>query len=229
MPYVLHLDDRLLVIDKPSGLSLATPRSNPDGAVTRLLDLLDVEQRAALGPAPRLVHRLDVGTSGVVVLTRTPASHRQLIGLFQSRRVEKVYWALAWGRPKPSSGTLDVALGPDRKDRRKMRVDPAGSPARTHYRVLGVGGSVSWLELRPETGRTHQIRVHLAAIGHPIVGDDLYGGPRHHGIRAPELRRALSPEWTLLHARALAFEDQRFEAPLPAPFTRALKAAGITE
>jgi 23S rRNA-/tRNA-specific pseudouridylate synthase len=118
-----------------------------------------------------------------------------------------------------------------------MRADADGRPARTVYRVLAVAGrshpTVSLVELRPETGRTHQIRVHLADAGHPIVGDDLYGGPRHHGVREAKLRRLLDPGHTLLHARSLALPSppleapERIEAPLPPRFARALDALGL--
>lgn len=241
---LLHLDENLLVIDKPPGLSLQTPRSEPGAAVGRLIDALEPESRVrlrqeqVLESAILLVHRLDVGTSGLVLLARGEASHRVLSLALAERRVAKTYWALAWGRPRPREGVFEQTLGPDREDRRRMRVvspEAGGRAARSRYRILGTaaGVAVSWVELTPETGRTHQLRVHLAAAGHPIVGDDLYGGPRHRGVRDARLRRALDVPHTLLHARALDLPDSMFGQALgfvaepPPAFRQALSVLGL--
>ena len=152
---------------------------------------------------------------------------------FGARRVEKRYLALVWGRPRPGAGEWDLPLAPDPRDRRRMRVDGAvGRAALTAYRVRRAGQGVALVELTPRTGRTHQLRVHLAHHGHPIVGDDLYGGPRHRGVRDPALRRALAPPHLLLHAWSLRVpspplpESLAVEAPLPPPFAAALIALG---
>ncbi|MBP1602659.1 MAG: RluA family pseudouridine synthase, partial [Acidobacteria bacterium] len=113
-----------------------------------------------------LVHRLDVGTSGLVMLARDQETHRLLSRELSERRVEKTYLALVWGHPRPRLGRYDWPLAPDRRDRRKMRVDPGGSPAATRYRTVADASHVSLVELSPETGRTHQLRVHLARAGH---------------------------------------------------------------
>lgn len=230
-----------VAIAKPSGLSLATPRRNADDAVSRLLAALCDAERTRIHPAGsaalQLVHRLDVGTSGIVLLARTAAAHAQLSARLAERKLHKRYLALVWGRPRPGEGRYDQPLGPDRRDRRRMRTDPAGSPSTTEYAIVGVGkgASVSLVMLTPLTGRTHQIRVHLAAAGHPIVGDDLYGGPRHRGVRDPGLRRHLAPEWTYLHAWSLRFAlgddeaETTLTAPLPAPFAAALAALAIDQ
>ncbi|MGH9441328.1 MAG: RluA family pseudouridine synthase, partial [Thermoanaerobaculia bacterium] len=179
-----------------------------------------------------LVHRLDVGTSGVVLLAKDPEAHRELSRLFQDRLVEKTYRALVWGRPRPAEGSIEAALTVDRSDRRKMAVSDGGKPARTDYRTLERGRSIAHVELSPRTGRTHQIRVHLASRGHPIVGDDLYGGPRWRGVREPALRRALRDvPRLLLHALGLAFRDpfsgemRRIESEEPALFHDILAAS----
>ncbi len=240
--HLVHLGDRFAVFDKPAGLSLATPRSAPAAAVERLVRALPAREREQVtGRELHLVHRLDEPTSGLVLVAFDADQHRELVAAFSERRVVKVYLALVWGRPRPPRGTYAQPLGPDRADRRRMKVDAAGRSAATDYRVLAVGDHVSLLALWPRTGRTHQLRVHLAAAGHPIVGDDLYGGPRHHGIRAEKLRQALDPGRALLHAWRLelpapkrsrrdagTLEPTRFEAPPPADFRSTLEASGIT-
>jgi|CXWL01.1.fsa_nt_gi 23S rRNA pseudouridine1911/1915/1917 synthase len=231
---LLHLDDAVAAVAKPAGLSLATPQRDPGAAVARLLGALSAADRTRLtGSEPHLVHRLDVGTSGVVLLARTADAHRGLVAAFGERRVAKTYLALVWGHPRPREGRFDAALGPDHEDRRRMRVDAAGRHAATRYRVVAVAPHVALVELAPETGRTHQIRVHLAHAGHPVVGDDLYGGPRHHGIRDVELRDALAPPHTFLHAWRLTLPAPPLAtalaivAPLPNAFVAALVALGL--
>ena len=229
-----HLDERLVVFDKPSGLSLATPRREPEAAVERLRAGLEASDRERVSGPLWLVHRLDVGTSGLVAVARDDSMHRDLVRAFSERRVEKTYLALVFGRPRPREGSFDSPLGPDRDDRRKMRVDPEGRPARTGYRILAVAPHVTLVECRPETGRTHQIRVHLAAAGHPIVGDDFYGGPRHRGVRDRALREALDPGHTLLHAARLTLpapplaEPLTLSAAVPFAFAEALRLAGLS-
>ena len=233
---VLHSDELLVAIDKPSGLSLATPRSAPEGAIQRLLEAIGEEGcvRAGLDPLrpPLLVHRLDVGTSGVVVLARDAIAHRALAGEIAAGRATKVYLALVWGRPKPRAGAFEQPLGPDRADRRRMMVDAAGRAALTRYLNVAVTAgklpSLTLVRLEPKTGRTHQIRVHLAHAGHPIVGDDLYGGPRHRGVADAALRALLAPRWTLLHAASLSILGRELTAPLPAPFAAALRALSLS-
>lgn len=233
---MLYSDERLVALDKPPGVSLATRRAEPGAAVARLLAALPDAERdahALAADALWLVHRLDVGTSGVVLLARDEDAHRELVRALGARRVAKTYLALVWGRPHPAEGSWTFPLGPDRSDRRRMRVDPAGRAAATAYRVAGRGPGVSLVRLEPATGRTHQIRVHLAHAGHPVVGDDLYGGPRHRGVRDPALRRLLDPGHTLLHAwrvhlpATAAGPELIVTAPLPADFAAALAALGI--
>ena len=234
---VAHADEWLLVINKPAGVSLATRRDEPMAAARRLFDALPPAEQEALAATRDtllLVHRLDVGTSGLVVLARDPAVHRQLVEAFAMRRVRKTYVALVWGRPLPRSGCWTWPLGPDRSDRRRMRVDPEGRTALSEYLVVGGPRFASLVMLRPATGRTHQLRVHLAHAGHPIIGDDLYGGPRHRGVRDATVRRALQPGHPLLHAWRLTIPGLADRAPLaleaapPAEFLRAMTALGLS-
>jgi 23S rRNA pseudouridine1911/1915/1917 synthase len=233
---IIYADERIVAIDKPAGVSLATRRSEPTAAVARLLAEVPAEDCLALGLAAAdllLVHRLDVGTSGIVLLARDAETHRALSGAFAGRRVTKHYLALVWGAPRPRVGRLASPLGPDRRDRRRMRVALDGRPAATFYRVVARAPHAALLLLEPKTGRTHQVRVHLAHAGHPIVGDDLYGGPRHRGVHDPKLRTVLTPTHTFLHAWRLHLPTTRataeivLTAPLPGDFREALAALGI--
>jgi 23S rRNA pseudouridine1911/1915/1917 synthase len=217
---------RFLAVDKPAGVSMATSsregRSGED-AVRRLLESCG----EPFDPGLRLVHRLDLGTSGVVLLARGAEPHRELTAALQDRRARKTYRALVWGRPLPPEGIYEDPLGRDPKDGRRMRVRPDGKRAATRYRVLSKLPQVSDLELSPETGRTHQIRVHLSSHGHPVVGDDLYGGAtRWRGVRDPERRRALSDvRRPLLHAARVEIAELGIDvsAPLPADYRTLLE------
>jgi RluA family pseudouridine synthase len=233
---VICSNDHLLVVDKPAGVSLATRRAEPGAAVLRLCAALPEHALRATGADPAsllLVHRLDVGTSGIVVLARDAQAHRELVTAFATRLVAKTYVAVVWGRPAAREGRWTWPLGPDRRDRRRMRVEPEGRPSATAYRVVGGPRFACLVVLRPETGRTHQLRVHLAHAGHPIVGDDLYGGPRDRGVRDGAVRRALQPPHTLLHAWRLELPAIGGAPPLalvaapPQTFARALEALSI--
>lgn len=227
---LVHLGDRFAVVAKPAGLSLATPRATPEAAAERLLAALPADEREQLaGRELHLVHRLDVPTSGLVVVALDAGQHAELVRAFAERRVGKVYLALVWGCPRPRAGSFVEPLGPDVADRRRMRVDAAGSAARTDFQVISAPPHVALVALWPRTGRTHQLRVHLAHAGHPIVGDDLYGGPRERGVRDAAVRRALTPGRALLHAWRLELPDlapSRFEAPLPWDLRTAITATG---
>lgn len=228
---VVHLGDRFAVINKPPGLSLATPRAAPHEAARRLVASLPEDERAVLaGRDLHLVHRLDEPTSGLVVVALDADEHRRLTAAFAGRRVTKVYLALVWGHPRPKVARIDQPMGPDRADRRRMKVDAEGRTAITDRQVVAVAPHVALVALWPRTGRTHQLRVHLAAAGHPIVGDDLYGGPRHRAVRDAKVCSALDPGRALLHAWRLDLpevEPSRFEAPLPGDFRAALAAVGL--
>lgn len=198
----LHIDEHLVVVDKPAGL-LAVPgrgEAGRDNLATRV---------QALWPDALVVHRLDMATSGLVVFGRGAAAQRTLSIAFAERRVDKRYVAIVGGTVQADEGKVELPLACDWPNRPKQQVDFArGKPSLTHWRVLSRYGARTRLELRPVTGRSHQLRVHLAAIGHAIVGDALYAGEP-----APRL---------LLHARALEFAHPADGRPLafdcPAPF-----------
>jgi 23S rRNA pseudouridine1911/1915/1917 synthase len=221
----LFKNAQVVALDKPPGVSMATSTREEKSAPAVVARLL-----AACGEEPNptllLVHRLDVGTSGVVLLATTDEAHRTLSRAFQSGGARKTYRALAWGHPVPGRGTYEDPLGRDPQDGRRMKVRSDGKPSFTRYRTLRRFASLAELELSPETGRTHQIRVHLSAHGHPIVGDDLYGGAtRWHGVRESSRRRALSAvARPLLHAERIAIPALGIDvsAPLPEDYRRVL-------
>lgn len=198
---LLHVDESLLVVNKPAGL-LSVPGRGADKQ-----DCLSARLQRHWHAA-RVVHRLDEATSGLMVFALDAQSQRTLGHAFEQRRVSKGYVAVVAGCVVDDTGSIDLPIGADWADRPRRRVDPSsGRPALTRWRVLTRSGSTTRLALEPLTGRTHQLRVHLAAIGHPILGDRLYGGP-------PAAR-------LLLHAAQIAFahpitgEPHRFESPSP--------------
>jgi tRNA pseudouridine32 synthase / 23S rRNA pseudouridine746 synthase len=183
---ILYRDGLILIVDKPAGIPV---HAGPGGGVT--LEHYFEALRFGLPQPPALAHRLDRDTSGCLVLGRHRKALARVGRLFQSGQVEKVYWAVVRGRPPEPQGTVELALR-KRSEQRGwwMEADPAGQPARTDYRLLGEHDGLSWLECRPRTGRTHQIRVHCAALGCPVLGDSVYGERA-----APSLH---------LHARSIA-------------------------
>jgi tRNA pseudouridine32 synthase/23S rRNA pseudouridine746 synthase len=217
---VLYRDALMLVLDKPAGLPV---HPGPKGGETlfRHLDSL----RFGLPRRPEAAHRLDRDTSGCLVLGRHARALARLGALFKRGAVEKVYWAVVEGAPAQEEGEISLSLARKSPDRGWwMKVDPNGQPALTRWRVLGRGEGVSLLELRPVTGRTHQLRVHCAASGWPIRGDAIYGtAPRFGG---PGLH---------LHARAVTVPLYpkkpaiTVEAPVPEHMAVAVRACGRRE
>ncbi|MCL2090141.1 MAG: RluA family pseudouridine synthase [Micrococcales bacterium] len=196
---LVHEDDDLVVVDKPVGVAAHPSPGWTGPTVVSGLAAAGV-QVARSGPAERqgVVHRLDVGTSGLMVVAKSPRAYATLKRAFAARTVDKVYLALAQGYPDPTSGTIDAPIGRHPGNDWKFAVVADGKPSVTHYRLLEAVPSASLLEVDLETGRTHQIRVHLAAVRHPLVGDLTYGAD-------PVLaqRLGLTRQW--LHAARLGF------------------------
>ncbi|HHN67535.1 MAG TPA: RluA family pseudouridine synthase [Thermopetrobacter sp.] len=222
-PLILHEDDHLLVLNKPAGLPVQ------GGSKTR--QHLDRHLRAAGGGNWRLAHRLDRDTSGALVVARTRAAAAKLGKLFASRAVRKVYWALVHGVPKPPQGKVDMALiKAMTRDGERVRAAHDGEtdaqPAITHYNVVDRAAAVAaWVSLKPVTGRQHQLRAHMALIGHPIMGDGKYGG-------LEELPDGVAAR-LMLHARRVGFihpvSGQRIDvtAPLPPHMEEAFRFFGF--
>jgi 23S rRNA pseudouridine1911/1915/1917 synthase len=185
---ILYEDDDVIVVDKPAGLVVHPAPGNPDRTLVNALLALCGKGLAGIGGVarPGIVHRLDKDTSGLLVAAKNDAAHHSLTAQFSGRSIERLYHAVVWGVPRPRSGSISGAIGRSRQDRKKMAIvgEGRGKPALTHYRVLKTlaDGEASLVECRLATGRTHQIRVHLASAGHPLIGDPTYG-------RAPRRRR----------------------------------------
>ena len=223
---VVHVDDDVIVVDKPAGLVVHPGAGNLDGTlVSGLLARFPELDGVGSDPVrPGIVHRLDAGSSGLLVVARTDEAAEQLIEQFADHSATRRYDAMVWGVPDAPHGIIDAPIGRDRGDPLKMAVVTGGRPARTDYRVVGTYSApalVSRLECRLETGRTHQIRVHLASIGHPLIGDPTYGQRRSNlGLDRP-----------FLHAAELAFdhpatgERVTFSSPLAPDLQAWLDAA----
>ncbi|MFI5183607.1 MAG: RluA family pseudouridine synthase [Vicinamibacteria bacterium] len=229
---ILYEDPRLLVLDKPAGLVVHPGAGSPTGTLVNAL-LHHIRDLSGIGGVlrPGIVHRLDRGTSGLMVVAKDDDTHRSLARQFADRRVEKEYLALVLGVPDPREGTIDAAIGRHPVERKRMAIRPKGGrAARTSYAVIEALDGASLLRVRIHTGRTHQIRVHLASLGHPVAGDAAYGGTRTPGSRRAAARAALrSLGRPALHAARLTFEHPgtgerlTFESPLPPDILGALE------
>jgi 23S rRNA pseudouridine1911/1915/1917 synthase len=215
---IVHLDDDLAVIEKPAGLVV---HSAPSHTGETLVDLLQGVAGGGEGGRPGIVHRLDKDTSGLMLVARNDASHKALSAAVKRREVMREYTALVEGRLGSRSGTIDAPLGRHRQRRTRMAVRGTGSrEARTHFEVIENLPADTLVHARLETGRTHQIRVHFAAIGHPVAGDPEYGPRGRHGL-----------ERQFLHASRLEFAHPRtnerleFRSELPEDLRAALMEA----
>ncbi|MGH2983658.1 MAG: RluA family pseudouridine synthase [Solirubrobacterales bacterium] len=216
--FVIYADEALLVVDKPAGL-VVHPAPSHRGET--LVELLGGLVGGGEGARPGVVHRLDKDTSGLMIVARDEASHRALAAQIKRREVVREYLALVEGALDARSGTIDAPLGRDRRRRTRRAVRGAGErEARTHFEVIDVLPADTLVRARLETGRTHQIRVHFAAIGHPVAGDPEYGAKGRHGLSRQ-----------FLHSAHLSFrhpttgEQLTFESSLPEDLESALATA----
>lgn len=224
---LLHEDGDVVVLDKPAGLAVHPGAGRPTGTLAHRLLGRYPEMAGVGGPGrPGIVHRLDVDTTGVLVAARSERAYRRLAAAFAEREVEKTYLAIVYGVPRQASALIELPIGRDPHDRKRMAVRRDGRPARTRYTCRRSVHGISWLEIDLETGRTHQIRVHLKAVKHPLVGDPVYGEARWRGVERRfqgVLKRFPRPA---LHAWRLAFDHPgsgeriSFEAEVPDDMAR---------
>jgi 23S rRNA pseudouridine1911/1915/1917 synthase len=221
---VVHEDEQVLVVDKPAGVVVHPGAGHARGTLAAAVLAHAPGVAGVGGPRrPGVVHRLDKDTSGLLVIAKTPLAYESLTTQLAARTVRRVYLAVALGRMTAPAVVIDRPIGRDPRDRKRMAVRPAGQGRRavTEVRVLERFREYTYLEARLQTGRTHQIRVHLASLGHPIAGDDVYGGRRRRPL-------PVALDGLALHAAALAFVHPRtqarmeFASPLPARIERLL-------
>ncbi len=213
---IVYQDDDLLVIDKPPGLTVYPAPGHPSHTLVNAI-IARFPELPGDTLRPGIVHRLDKDTSGLMVVAKNSSAQQDLAGQFKAHLVSKSYLVLVKGQLTPERGAIDAAIGRDPHNRKRMAVVTDGREARTEYQVINYIGKHTLLEVRPKTGRTHQIRVHLAAIGFPVVGDKIYG------VKSPFLARQF------LHASRLGFthpttrEYVEFTSDLPADLAKALE------
>jgi 23S rRNA pseudouridine1911/1915/1917 synthase len=220
---ILYEDVDLLVVDKPAGLVVHPAAGNLDGTLVNALLHHCAGRLSGIGGVarPGIVHRIDKDTSGLLVVAKSDRAHEGLAQQFKAHSIDRLYAAIAYGNPVPASGTVDTWIGRSDGDRKKMAVhrEGRGKHAVTHYRTMERLQNATLVECRLETGRTHQVRVHMAHLGHPLIGDPLYGRDRK-GFKS--ILETLGFKRQALHARVLGFihpvdgETLRFESPLPA-------------
>ena len=223
---VLFEDEDLVVVDKPAGLVVHPAAGHADQTLVNAL-LFHVKDLSGVGGElrPGIVHRLDKDTSGVMVIAKNDRAHRALTAMWGTDRVRKEYLALVYGMPGVERGTIDAPIGRDGRDRKRMSVVKGGRAAITDYEVIERMRYVSLLRCTLRTGRTHQIRVHLKYLGHPIVGDPLYSGPQWRGIPDKKIQRAVaSMTRQALHAWKLTIDGRTFEASIPDDMRAILEA-----
>ncbi len=221
---ILYEDKDLAVVIKPRGMVVHPAAGHPDGTLVNAL----LGQLSSLGGIggelrPGIVHRLDKDTSGLMLTAKNDETQEALSLMLKERRVEKHYLALVEGAMKEPRGRIEAPIDRSKRDRKKMAVDPNGREAVTEWTALAEGRGCTLLDVHILTGRTHQIRVHMRSVNHPVCGDPLYGFER--GVKVPCL---------MLHARSLRFrhpgtgEELRFQAPLPEDFLQGLRSGGVT-
>ncbi len=236
---IVHEDDEMLIVNKPAGMVTHPAYGNYTGTlVNALLHHSRSLSRVRSDLRPGIVHRLDKDTTGLMVVAKTDRAHTLLAAQFSKRTIDREYWAIVWGRFGEPSGIIEANLARSKKDRKKVAVSADGKPAVTEYRVLKEFEFLSLVRLKLRTGRTHQIRVHLAHIGHPVFGDPTYGGrndqwgglEKKKSKQAANLLKLISRQ--ALHAKTIGFvhpatnERIFFESDLPPDMQDVLRSLG---
>jgi len=223
---IVYQDHDIIVVDKPTGLTVHPAPGHPSGTLVNALLAACPDLRGISGTLrPGIVHRLDKDTSGLLVVAKNDRAMRALQGQLKDRLVHKTYLALVAGVPSPREGTIEAPIGRNPKNRKKMAVVAGGRDSTSRYRIREeiAGGRYALLEVEPVTGRTHQIRVHMAAVGHPIVGDALYGR------RSDVVGRQFLHAWKLGFGMPLGGRQVEFESPLPTELREALETLRATK
>ncbi len=218
---VIYEDKDIIVVNKPKGMVVHPANGNPDGTLVNAILAMCKGSLSGIGGEirPGIVHRLDKDTSGLLIVAKNDEAHIKMSKQIQDRKVEKRYIALVRGNVPDDEATIDMPIARSKVDRKKMAVDKNGKEAVTHFKVLKRYGNYTLLEIKIDTGRTHQIRVHMSYIGYPVVGDSVYSsGKNEFGV-----------EGQMLHARYLKFKhpitgkELNLEAPLPEYFEKIIK------
>lgn len=231
---IVFEDEHLLVVDKPAGMVVHPAAGNLDGTLVNALLHHCAGRLSGIGGVarPGIVHRIDKGTSGLLVVAKTDVAHEGLAAQFARHTIERVYLAAVAGLPAPPAGTIDAPLARSNANRKKMAIvaEGRGKRAVTRYRTLRPLREAAMVECRLETGRTHQVRVHLASIGHPLIGDPAYGRTR---TAHRELLKRLGFERQALHAAELGFihpvtrQDLSFKSAVPSDMQELLSALAL--
>ena len=222
---ILYEDDDIIVVNKPKGMVVHPANGNPDGTLVNAVMAICKDSLSGIGGEirPGIVHRLDKNTSGAIIIAKNDKAHINLSEQLKNHEIKKTYIALVRGVVKENNATINMPIGRSKKDRKKMDVDKNGKEAITHFKVLKRYKDCTLLEINIETGRTHQIRVHLSHIGYPIIGDEVYSNGKNK----------LNIEGQCLHAKSLDFKhpitgkNMHIEAPIPEYFENIIKELDI--
>ncbi len=218
---VLYEDEDIIVVNKPKGLVVHPANGNPDGTLVNAIMNLCGDSLSGIGGEirPGIIHRLDKDTSGVLIVAKNDLAHINISNQIKDRKTKKIYIALVRGVIKENEATINMPIGRSKRDRKKMAVTKDGKEAVTHFKVLKRYENFTLLEIKIDTGRTHQIRVHMSEIGHPIVGDYVYSNGKN----------PFNVEGQMLHAKQIQFihprtgKDMSIEAPIPIYFQKIIE------
>ena len=217
---IIYEDKGLVVVDKPAGMVVHPAPGHSNGTLVNAL-LYHCKDLAGIGGVerPGIIHRLDKDTSGIVAVAKTDSAFKSIAAQFHDRKIKKVYLALVKGILRQMQGTIDSPIGRHKTQRKKMAIDEEGRDSQTKYELIKQYEGFAYIRVHPTTGRTHQIRVHMASIGNPVLGDDLYGGKT---VKGPEMKRQA------LHAHKLDLEHPagsslKLESPLPEDISKCIE------